>query len=63
MIDNLEVANSSIILDVTQSGEAVALLAEFKLALNSYLSDLSSSPVKSLADVIEFNNQHSAEVS
>lgn len=61
LIDNLEVANSSIILDVTQSGEAVALLAEFKLALNSYLSDLSSSPVKSLADVIEFNNQHSAE--
>ncbi|XP_074560790.1 putative amidase At4g34880 [Curcuma longa] len=61
LIDNLEVANSSIILDVNQSGEAVALLAEFKLALNSYLSDLSSSPVKSLADVIEFNNQHSAE--
>ncbi|KAG6536845.1 probable amidase At4g34880 [Zingiber officinale] len=61
LIDDLEVANSSIILDVTQSGEAVALLAEFKLALNSYLSDLSSSPVKSLADVIEFNNQHSAE--
>ncbi|RZR90116.1 hypothetical protein BHM03_00017940 [Ensete ventricosum] len=44
LIDNLEIANLSIILDPTQSGEEVALLAEFKMALNSYLSELSSSP-------------------
>ncbi|WOK98821.1 amidase [Canna indica] len=61
LIDNLEIANLSTILDVSQSGEQVALLAEFKLALNSYLSQLSNSPVRSLADVIAFNNEHTAE--
>ncbi|URD91206.1 amidase C869.01-like [Musa troglodytarum] len=61
LIDNLEIANLSIILDVTQSGEEVALLAEFKMALNSYLSELSSSPVRSLADVIAFNDKHRIE--
>ncbi|XP_038974567.1 probable amidase At4g34880 [Phoenix dactylifera] len=60
LIDNLEITNSSIILD-QQSGEEVALLAEFKLSLNAYLSELSYSPVRSLADVITFNNEHSAE--
>lgn len=62
MIDNLEIANLSIILDAAQSGEEVALLAEFKMALNSYLSELSSSPVRSLADVIAFNDKHRIEV-
>ncbi|CAL9766868.1 unnamed protein product [Musa acuminata subsp. burmannicoides] len=61
LIDNLEIANLSIILDATQSGEEVALLAEFKMALNSYLSELSSSPVRSLADVIAFNDKHRIE--
>ncbi|XP_064952163.1 probable amidase At4g34880 [Musa acuminata AAA Group] len=61
LIDNLEISNLSIILDATQSGEEVALLAEFKMALNSYLSELSSSPVRSLADVIAFNDKHRIE--
>ncbi|THU44902.1 hypothetical protein C4D60_Mb02t12280 [Musa balbisiana] len=61
LIDNLEIANLSIILDAAQSGEEVALLAEFKMALNSYLSELSSSPVRSLADVIAFNDKHRIE--
>ncbi|MQL76417.1 hypothetical protein Taro_008786 [Colocasia esculenta] len=61
LIDILEIANASIILDPIKSGEAVALLAEFKLSLNAYLSELPSSPVRSLADVIDFNNKHSVE--
>ncbi|KAJ3678457.1 hypothetical protein LUZ60_002260 [Juncus effusus] len=61
LIDNLELANASTILDYDQSGEEIALLAEFKLSLNDYLSQLTYSPVKSLADVISFNNKHKSE--
>ncbi|XP_072960221.1 probable amidase At4g34880 [Typha angustifolia] len=58
LIENLEIANVSIILDAMQSGELVALLAEFKLSLGIYLEQLPSSPVRSLADVIAFNKKH-----
>ncbi|XP_020096115.1 putative amidase C869.01 [Ananas comosus] len=58
LIDNLEIANVSIILDSEQSGESIAMLAEFKLSLNTYLAQLSYSPVRSLEDVIAFNNKH-----
>lgn len=37
-----------------QSGELVALLAEFKLSINDYLKELTSQ-VKSLSDIIAFN--------
>ncbi|XP_078436236.1 putative amidase At4g34880 [Wolffia australiana] len=56
VVDNLEISNISIILDRSKSGEVTALRAEFKLALNAYLAPLPSSPVRSLADVIAFNN-------
>ena len=36
--------------------------AEFKLSLNAYLKDLLYSPVRSLAQVIAFNNAHPVEV-
>ncbi|RYR69452.1 hypothetical protein HN873_007183 [Arachis hypogaea] len=36
----------------------IALLAELKRDLNSYLQNLVSSPVRSLADLITFNHQH-----
>jgi len=62
LIDNLEIANISTILDFMQNGELVALPAEFKISLNAYLSELSLSPVRSLLDVILFNNKHSVEV-
>lgn len=55
MLDNLEIENLSIILDPFQSGETIALLTEFKLSINDYLQELVSSPVRSLAEVIEFN--------
>ncbi|KAM4099194.1 hypothetical protein ACJW30_07G137900 [Castanea mollissima] len=59
IVDNLEIANIDVILNVTLSGEATALLAEFKLSLNAYLKDLLVSPVRSLADVIAFDNKFS----
>ncbi|XP_050262736.1 probable amidase At4g34880 [Quercus robur] len=55
IVDNLEIANIDVILDRTQSGELIALLAEFKISLNDYLKELSNSRVKSLADIIAFN--------
>ena len=55
IVDNLEIANIDVILDLTQSGELIALLAEFEISLNDYLKELSNSRVKSLADIIAFN--------
>ncbi|XP_048128189.1 probable amidase At4g34880 [Rhodamnia argentea] len=57
LVDHLELANVNEIYSVA-SGEGVAMSAEFKLALNTYLRDLVVSPVRSLADVIAFNNKH-----
>ncbi|KAK3412657.1 hypothetical protein EUGRSUZ_I01382, partial [Eucalyptus grandis] len=56
LLDHLELANIDEIF--YDSGEDAAMSAEFKLALNTYLQDLVISPVRSLADVIEFNNKH-----
>ncbi|TYH88674.1 hypothetical protein ES332_D01G204200v1 [Gossypium tomentosum] len=47
--------NIDVILNVTASGEAVAIVAEFKLSLNAYLKELVASSVRSLADIIAFN--------
>ncbi|XP_057752801.1 probable amidase At4g34880 [Arachis stenosperma] len=58
VVDNLQITNINDILNVTKSGEAVALAAEFKLSLNSYLKNLEVSPVRSLADVIAFNQKN-----
>ncbi|KAF5943308.1 hypothetical protein HYC85_017385 [Camellia sinensis] len=55
IVDNLEITNVDVILDPYQSGEAVVMLAEFKLAINDYLKELITSPVRSLSDVITFN--------
>ncbi|KAA8545213.1 hypothetical protein F0562_019997 [Nyssa sinensis] len=59
LVDHLEIANIEVILNSSASGEATALLAEFKLSLNAYLKDLVASPVRSLADVIAFNQKFS----
>ncbi|KAI9114914.1 hypothetical protein K1719_013927 [Acacia pycnantha] len=55
LIDNLKIDNVEIIEDAGY--EFTALHAEFKIALNSYLKALIHSPVKTLADVIRFNNK------
>lgn len=57
IVDHLEIANINAILNSTGSGEAIALLAEFKISLNTYLKDLVASPVRTLADVIAFNQK------
>ncbi len=54
-MDNLEIANIDVILDSTQSGELIVLLAEFKISIKDYLKELSNSTVRSLADIIKFN--------
>lgn len=46
LIDHLEIANIDVILNSTASGEAIAMLAGFKLSLNAYLKDLVVSPVE-----------------
>lgn len=55
IVDKLDITNLDVIMDPYQSGEAVAMLAEFKSSINGYLKDLISSPVRSLADIITFN--------
>lgn len=63
MVDHLEIANIDTILNFNLSGEAIATVAEFKLAINAYLEDLVVSPVRSLADIIAFNLKFSGVVS
>ena len=62
MIENLDIANLSESRDNTKSGFLVAVPAEFKINLNNYLSDLSYTPVGSLAEIIAFNAIHPFEV-
>ncbi|KAJ4826112.1 hypothetical protein Tsubulata_010965 [Turnera subulata] len=58
VFDNLEVSGIDIILDPNKSGEMTIMLAEFKLAINDYLGELVTSPVRSLADIIDFNSRN-----
>ncbi|PVH32154.1 hypothetical protein PAHAL_9G332700 [Panicum hallii] len=62
LVDNLDIPSMNVINDAVQSGERALMLAEFKLSLNSYLSELAKSPVRSLSDIIDFNNKHPIEV-
>ena len=59
MIKDLDLATN-----FTDLGEQEILLmnAEFKLSINAYLSDLLYSPVRSLAQIIAFNEAHPVEV-
>ncbi|KAJ9189602.1 hypothetical protein P3X46_000876 [Hevea brasiliensis] len=58
VLDNLQILNIDVIMDPNQSGEEMVLLAEFKLTINQYLQELVKSPVRSLADIITFNNNN-----
>ncbi|ESR36860.1 hypothetical protein CICLE_v10028286mg [Citrus x clementina] len=58
VIDHLEIANVNSKNSISND-ETIAMLAEFKLALNAYLKELVTSPVRSLAEVIAFNNKFS----
>ncbi|KAJ4914317.1 Amidase family protein [Raphanus sativus] len=61
VFENLSIPNMDVIMNWTKSGEKTALLAEFKMALNAYLKDLVESPVRSLADVIAYNERFADE--
>ncbi|XP_057788593.1 probable amidase At4g34880 [Salvia miltiorrhiza] len=58
LVDNLDNANITKVFS-DENGELIALLAEFKIALNYYLGELVTSPVRSLLDVIRFNEKNS----
>lgn len=63
VIENIDIAkNLTEVQNVLFSNEHIAMIAELKLSLNAYLSDLLYSPVRSLADVIAFNKAHPVEV-
>jgi hypothetical protein len=61
LVDNLKIANLAEY--YSSSSENTALIAEFKIALNAYLSELVSSPIRSLADAIAFNKENPKLVS
>ncbi|KAK4437670.1 putative amidase [Sesamum alatum] len=58
ILDNLEIPNIDVILNPLLCGEALALMAEFKLTLNDYLREQITSPVRSLSDIINFNQNN-----
>ena len=58
-MDNLEIENVDLILNPYECGVYTALLVEFKLIINEYLKELTSSPVRSLSDIIAFNENNS----
>lgn len=62
IVDNVTIEGIDVIL-TTEIGEDTALNAEFKMDLNKYLKDLVVSPVRSLADVINFNKKFAKLVS
>lgn len=57
-MDDFEIPNMDVISNPLLSGESLALLAEFKLNLNDYLNNLIVSPVRSLSDIITFNQNN-----
>ncbi|KAF9615915.1 hypothetical protein IFM89_027154, partial [Coptis chinensis] len=59
LVDNLNIINVDIILNSTVSGEALALVIEFKLYINAYLEERITSPMRSLANIIAFNDKFS----
>ncbi|XP_021753116.1 putative amidase C869.01 [Chenopodium quinoa] len=58
LVDDLEISNIGEILNPHHSGELTAMLADFKHAIPEYLEGLESSPVRSLADIIAFNENN-----
>ena len=62
LIDNLEIENIDEVLDPGLSGESMALAAEMKIGINQYLRELISSPVRSLADIIAYNEKNFMQV-
>ncbi|EOY10473.1 Amidase family protein isoform 5 [Theobroma cacao] len=59
LVENLDESKFLAAYSSNTDFESVAMNAEFKLALNSYLKELVVSPVRSLKDIIAFNKKFS----
>jgi amidase len=59
IIDNADIPTAQLISE--SDNEMTVLLFEFKANLNIYLTELTETPVHSLADIIEFNKVHAEE--
>ena len=59
IIDNADIPTAEQI--AASEGEMTVLLYEFKADLNAYLAELSNTSMRTLADIIEFNNAHAGE--
>ncbi|KAH0632113.1 hypothetical protein KY290_003318 [Solanum tuberosum] len=59
LVDNLSIPHIEEIMDSNHSGEALVMMVEFKSSINAYLKELITSPVRSLADIIAFNERNS----
>ncbi|XP_058190841.1 probable amidase At4g34880 isoform X2 [Rhododendron vialii] len=58
VVDNLHIANIDKILNPAHSGELMVMVADFKTSINAYLKELINSPVRSLSDIIAFNENN-----
>ncbi len=59
IIDNADIPTAQLMSE--SDNEMTVLLFEFKANLNIYLTELTETPVHSLADIIEFNKVHAEE--
>lgn len=62
-MDNLHIANIDKILNPGHSGELTVMVADFKTSINAYLKELIDSPMRSLSDIIAFNENNPELVS
>ncbi|GAA0142169.1 hydrolase [Lithospermum erythrorhizon] len=58
ILDNLQIEHVNKILDPNHSGEITLMMTDFKTSINNYLKELIDSPVRSLADIIAFNENN-----
>ncbi|KAK6159559.1 hypothetical protein DH2020_006873 [Rehmannia glutinosa] len=58
VIDDLKIDHIDTILEPNHSGEISIMMADFKTSIKVYLKELEDSPVRSLADVIAFNESN-----
>ncbi|CDP18697.1 unnamed protein product [Coffea canephora] len=59
LVDIVDTASFDTVIASMYNDQFKAMNVEFKLALNTYLKQLITSPVRSLADAIVFNKKHS----
>lgn len=57
LVDHIEIKNFGSIVNWLDKDQLTAMKAEFKVSINGYLKKLATSPVRSLADFIAFNER------